>query len=150
MNLTIKNLTKSFGEKNIFENFSYSFDERGVTIISGVSGKGKTTLLRIIAGLDKKHGGEVLGVERDKISYAFQEHRLFPTASALQNVALSFSQKIGNEEIEKSRKMLARLGFNDADMELMPSELSGGMCQRVSLARAFVKDSELLILDEPF
>ena len=83
MSLKIKNLSKSFGRKAIFDNFSFDFCDTGVYIISGERGKGKTTLLRIIAGLDKSYSGEIKGGGIENVSFAFQEYRLFPNLSAI-------------------------------------------------------------------
>lgn len=147
MALVIKNLRKNFGRKIIFHNFSYSFADRGIYALTGESGIGKTTLLRIIAGLDKDCSGEISGAEN--ISVAFQEHRLFPTVNAIDNIVLAISERKNEADVKRAFDMLKRLGFGDADMNLYPDELSGGMKQRVSLARAFLYDSKILLLDEP-
>ena len=147
MALVIKNLKKNFGRKIIFHDFSYSFADRGIYALTGESGIGKTTLLRIIAGLDKDSSGEISGAEN--ISVAFQEHRLFPTVNAIDNVVLAISERKNEADVKRAFDMLKRLGFGDADMNLYPDELSGGMKQRVSLARAFLYDSKILLLDEP-
>ena len=86
MSLRIKNLSKSFDDKNVISNLSYEFPERGLFGIVGESGIGKTTLLRIIAGLDNDYSGEVVGGGIRKVSFAFQEHRLFPTLTSLEKI----------------------------------------------------------------
>lgn len=147
--ITIKNLSKSFGEKVLFRDFSFSFNDTGIYVLSGESGKGKTTLLRMIAGLDTDYDGTIIGGGIAATSICFQEHRLFPTLNALKNIELvSFKQKNDNSKVI-SRQILSKLGFNDADMLLLPSELSGGMRQRVALARAILRNSPVLLLDEP-
>ena len=148
MSLKIHDLSKSFGQKTIFTGFSYDFSDTGVYILRGKSGIGKTTLLRIIAGLDKEYSGNVSGGGIGNVSFAFQEYRLFPELSALENVMLA---KPNNNESDRNSaiEMLTQLGFSSADMNLIPSELSGGMKQRVSLARAFFKNAPILLLDEP-
>ncbi len=145
----IKDLSKSFKDKIIFTSFSCKFKDKGTLAIVGDSGIGKTTLLRIIAGLDTDYSGELIFPEKCKVSFAFQEHRLFPTVSALDNLVLVSFGKKTKEAVVASSKMLKALGFAEDDMKLRPSELSGGMKQRVSLARAFLRDSEILLLDEP-
>ena len=149
MSLKIKDLTKRFGEKQIFSGFSYEFPDAGVFAVVGESGIGKTTLLRMIAGLDTKFDGDIAGGGFKNISFAFQEYRLFPTLSALDNVIFAVSDKKDAKTEEAAKNMLKRLGFTDRDVNLFPSELSGGMKQRVSLARAFLKNAPILLLDEP-
>lgn len=149
MSLSIKNLTKKFGDKLIIDNLSYDFPESGVIAIIGESGIGKTTLLRIISGLDKDYEGCVIGGGKINVSFAFQEYRLFPTLSALDNVILAKSDTKTEAVINDAKNMLSRLGLCKADFNLLPTELSGGMKQRVSLARAFLKEAPILLLDEP-
>ena len=148
MSLKIKNLSKSFGRKAIFDNFSFDFCDKGVYILRGESGKGKTTLLRIIAGLDKSYVGEIEGGGIENVSFAFQEYRLIPGLSAIENVLIASKEKSNSDRIE-ANNLLDCLGFSSYDMNLLPAELSGGMKQRVSLARAFLKKSPVLLLDEP-
>lgn len=148
MSLLIKNLAKSFGDKIVFSDFSYEFPDKGLYLIKGDSGAGKTTLLRIISGLDTAYSGDVLGGGIPQVSYAFQEYRLFPTLTAIENVLIS-SKAENESDVEKAKSFLSRLGFSSQDMNLYPSELSGGMKQRVSLARAFFSESKILLLDEP-
>ena len=147
--LKIKNLYKSFGNKVIFENFSYEFDERGIYVIKGDSGIGKTTLLRIISGLDKNFKGDLIGGGVENVSFCFQEYRLFDALNALENITKISFQTESEDDITASKNILSRLGFLSSDYTLLPRELSGGMKQRVSFARAVMKDSPILILDEP-
>ena len=148
MSLEIKNLTKRFGKKAIISELSYRFSDKGLYILRGKSGIGKTTLLRIIAGLDKDYSGEVIDGGIERISFAFQEYRLFPQLSALENVMIA-SKNINDVDKIKAKDLLTQLGFLPEDMQLLPSELSGGMKQRVSLARAFMKNAPVILLDEP-
>lgn len=149
MNLKVENLSKKFGDKKIFENFSYEFSPFGIYVITGESGIGKTTLLRIISGLDKKYTGSVIGGGFQNVSFSFQEYRLFDGLTALENITEVVFEKADEKDIEKAKSLLFSLGFNEAELNLFPSELSGGMKQRVSLARAFLKPCGVLILDEP-
>ena len=148
MSLEIENLTKRFGKKTIISELSYRFSDKGLYILRGKSGIGKTTLLRIIAGLDKDYSGEVIDGGIERISFAFQEYRLFPQLSALENVMIA-SKNINDVDKIKAKDLLTQLGFLPEDMQLLPSELSGGMKQRVSLARAFMKNAPVILLDEP-
>ena len=147
MPLTINNLHKAFGDKVVFDNFSYSFSDNGIYVLVGDSGRGKTTLLRIISGLDKDYAGEVLS---DTAAYAFQEYRLFPVLNALENITKILWERPTKEQIETARNLLSTLGFSNADMLLYPNALSGGMKQRVSLCRAILAKKKILLLDEPF
>ena len=148
MSLKIKNLTKSFGKKVIFSDFSYDFGDKGVYVLRGESGIGKTTLLRMIAGLDKNFSGEIVGGGIGNVSFAFQEYRLFPELSALDNVMIASVDNSDADRLE-AVSLLSKLGFSTEDTSLFPSELSGGMKQRVSLARALLKKAPVLLLDEP-
>ena len=147
MSLEIHSLNKKFENKIIFRDFSFKFEKSGLYILTGESGKGKTTLLRIIAGLDKSYTGDVLGNE--SISYMFQEYRLFPILSAQDNVLLCSFDDVSSSDKRNATELLTLLGLTDADLALFPDELSGGMKQRVAFARAVLHKSEILLLDEP-
>ena len=149
MPLELKNVSKKFGEKIILKGFSYSFNNRGLYAITGESGVGKTTLLRLIAGLDKDYTGSIEGAGIGQVGFAFQEYRLFPQLTAIENVVFVISDRKDTAVLEKAKKILLNLGFNPEDMNLLPRELSGGMKQRVSLARAFISDFPIILLDEP-
>ena len=146
--LKIEKLTKKFGDKVIFNDFSFDFSEKGCYVLVGESGIGKTTLLRIISGLDKDYIGNIIS-DSDKYSFAFQEYRLFPELTAIQNVLFAIYDTYSEAEIANCKSMLTRLGLSETEINLYPHELSGGMKQRVSLARAFLYDAPILLLDEP-
>ena len=149
MMLKLKNLNISFDQKSVISALNYDFPERGIVLLAGASGAGKTTLLRIISGLERNFNGEIEKSEKLSVSYAFQEYRLFDSLDALSNITEIAFDKPGKDELERAADMLRRLGFSDGDMKLSPAELSGGMKQRVSLARAFLHESDILLLDEP-
>ncbi|MBR5315047.1 MAG: ABC transporter ATP-binding protein [Clostridia bacterium] len=145
--MTISNLSKKFGKKILFQNFSLNTEKSGIIALWGESGKGKTTLLRMIAGLDKKYSGKIDCENQNKIAYVFQEARLLNNLTALENVSLP----LGNtkESLELAKEWLIKMGLED-DLNTYPEEMSGGMKQRVSLARAFAYEGDILLLDEPF
>ena len=145
MKLELINVSRRFADKVILNNFSFSFEESGLYIVTGESGIGKTTLLRIIAGLDTDYQGEVLNGGISNSSFMFQEYRLFPTLNATKNAAIASK----SASVTKASEILLMLGFAEGDLKKKPHELSGGMKQRVAFARALLKDSPILILDEP-
>ena len=149
MSLKIRNLNKRFGDKKIFENFSYDFSNFGIYAIVGKSGIGKTTLLRLISSLDKKYSGEIVGGGAPNTSVAFQEYRLFPRLTVIENTVLANSDTMDTEKVKEAEALLLRLGFSENELSMRPEELSGGMKQRVSLARAILRKKPILLLDEP-
>lgn len=145
--MTLCNITKKFGNNTVFSDFSLEVADKGITAIKGASGCGKTTFLRIISGLDKKYSGTVNIGNIKRISYVFQEPRLLENSTALENVSLVLSN---TEEAEKTaEEWLIKVGLG-SDIYTYPSEMSGGMKQRVSIARALAFDGDILLLDEAF
>lgn len=141
MKLVFENVCKGFGEKQVFSDFSHTFVLEGITALMGASGCGKTTLLRLMSGMDKPQSGKILGIPQ-RVTVLFQEDRLLPWISVLENVALVCDQAA-------AEKRLCEVGLA-SELHAMPQELSGGMRRRVALARALAHKSELLLLDEPF
>ncbi len=142
MELQILDLNKSFADKIIFKNFSHSFKDKTTTAVCGSSGCGKTTLLRIISGLDKDFNGKITP-EEFTVSVAFQEPRLYPGATVLENIAVA-------DTSERGVSLLNKLGIPNESLSALPFELSGGMARRISLARAILKKADLYLFDEPF
>ncbi len=137
--IEIKNLNKSYGSLNIYNNFNLNIDCGGVTCILGESGSGKTTLLNCIAGL-VPYQGEITKV---KFSYIFQTPRLVPNLTVLENLRLVCKDN------QKIFSVAERLKIKDKINEY-PINLSGGQAQRVAIARAVVFDSDVILMDEPF
>ena len=148
MSIKIENLSKSFGAKTFFSDFNCEFADTGIYVISGESGIGKTTLLRIIAGLDKDYTGSVKQSVTG-VSVCFQEYRLFDNITAFKNVTEVSFKKATEDDEAIVRALFKRLNFTDGDVMLYPGELSGGMKQRVAFIRSIAKKSPVLILDEP-
>ena len=141
--MIIKNLYKNFASKNIFNNTTIEFKDNKVTFITGESGIGKTTLLRIIAGLDKNFKGEII-TNNEKISYVFQEPRLFPNLNVEENI------KIVAEDSKCEIKDILELVELSNEIYALPSSLSGGMKMRIALARALYSNGDVYLMDEPF
>ena len=143
--LTIEHLTKQFGEKTLFRDLCLTVD--GPAVLWAPSGWGKTTLLRILMGLDTPTAGRVRGVGR--AAAVFQEDRLCPQLTALQNVTLVLpgSEKQYKEQIEAD---FQQLGMDAAALALPAARLSGGQKRRTALLRALWAASDTLLLDEPF
>ena len=143
--LTIEHLTKQFGEKTLFRDLCLTVD--GPAVLWAPSGWGKTTLLRILMGLDTPTAGWVRGVGR--AAAVFQEDRLCPQLTALQNVTLVLpgSEKQYKEQIEVD---FQQLGMDTAALALPAARLSGGQKRRTALLRALWAPSDTLLLDEPF
>ena len=143
--LTIEHLTKQFGEKTLFRDLCLTVD--GPAVLWAPSGWGKTTLLRILMGLDTPTAGRVRGVGR--AAAVFQEDRLCPQLTALQNVTLVLpgSEKQYKEQIGMD---FQQFGMDAAALALPAARLSGGQKRRTALLRALWAPSDTLLLDEPF
>lgn len=146
--ITVSKVSKSFDATTVLEDFSLTLRKTGVTALMGASGSGKTTICSLLLGIQKPDGGEIVNPARH-ISCAFQEPRLLPWLTAEENVAFVLSGRSRTEKQQHAREMLAALGLSEA-LNKRPAELSGGMQQRVSLARAFLAPHDFLVLDEPF
>lgn len=142
--IVCENLVKKYGKNTVIDNLSFSIADGEKIVIGGRSGIGKTTLLRLISGLERYDSGKLYGYDKKEVSYMFQEPRLLPWETLLSNV----SAVKDNCEAE-ARDLLDKLRLSD-DLDKYPDELSGGMKQRTALARALIYDKPILILDEPF
>jgi NitT/TauT family transport system ATP-binding protein len=153
--IQIDRLTKSFGETRALDDFTLTVADGEFVCIVGPSGCGKTTVLRIVAGLEKADSGRVDirpgGADRPQNAMVFQEHGLFPWMTVEDNVALSLEMRgvSKRERREKVGFFLEMIGLTRFRRHY-PQQLSGGMRQRVSLARALMADPEILLMDEPF
>lgn len=150
MDIVLEKLGKSFNGKLVFENLSLTFAEGRTSCLTGPSGCGKTTVLDIIAGISPADSGRVLGTEGRKMAYVFQEPRLLPWKTVLQNVEFVLPPEMSPEEKERRGMECLAIVELEAEASEFPAELSRGMAQRVSLARALAADADILLLDEPF
>ena len=140
--IVVDSLSFAYGDKQLFDGLSLSFG--GVSCITGLSGCGKTTLLRLLAGLEKPQSGTIAGVA-DRVSFMFQEDRLLPWSSARENVAAALSA----DEADNAESWLKKVELEDC-LSSYPGNMSGGQTRRVALARALAYRGGVLILDEPF
>lgn len=143
MSIILKNIRFAYGGKEVFRDFSLEIPDGARLALMGASGSGKSTLLRLAAGLLTPQSGEVSGAP-EGVSFVFQESRLLPQLTALENVTL-----VAPERTELAREVLGELGLG-SELDTLPGGLSGGMARRVALARALVYPSPLLLLDEAF
>ena len=140
----IRGLTKSFGDRAVLDGLDLDVRPGEFVALLGRSGCGKSTLLRILAGLDREIGGEVTVPHRHAV--AFQAPRLMPWKRVWHNVVLGLP---GRPDRTLAQRYLDEVGLS-AKTAVWPKTLSGGEAQRVSLARALVREPDLLLLDEPF
>ena len=148
--IALNNINISYGNLKVLENFSISLEKGKVHCIFGASGCGKTTLLNALTCINKIELGEKLNLDNKKFSYVFQEDRLLPWATALENVLFVLRDRYCDEEAKQiAEKYLNIVGLGKF-INAYPSELSGGMQRRVSFARALSYRGEVFILDEPF
>lgn len=147
--ICVKNLTCSYEQKTIFDNFDVTFEQGKINVILGGSGVGKTTLLNAIAGI-KSYEGQIEGCEGG-VSYIFQKDRLIPSISVYKNLDLILKGVVKDKAERKSMIEQTAVDLEISDvLKSLPSEISGGQAQRVSMARAFLYPSDVMLLDEPF
>ena len=159
--LELQNINKAFGGKQILTNFSLSIPEKQILAIVGPSGGGKTTLLRMLAGLETIDSGEIyyngesLAIDelekRNLLGFVFQDFQLFPHLSVIDNLTLSPIKTMSMEKEvaeKRARGLLEQLGLA-GHADAFPFSLSGGQKQRVALARAMMINPEIIGYDEP-
>ena len=159
--LELKNISKKFKDRQILENFNLIVEENKILAIVGPSGGGKTTLLRMLAGLEKIDSGEIVYngeslpidelEKRNLLGFVFQDFQLFPHLTVLENLVLSPIKTMNmskNDAEKKALTLLNKLGL-DKQVNSYPISLSGGQKQRVALARAMMIDPKIIGYDEP-
>ena len=165
--IKIKHLRKSFGSKVVLKDVNLEIERGSTTVILGLSGQGKSTIIKHIVGLLKPDSGEIIvdGIDvascnkkelyetRKKIGFLFQEGAMFDSMSVYDNVAFPLREhtKLSEKEIEKKvYEKLDMVGFDsDRVAKLYPHELSGGMRKRAATARAIVLEPKIILYDEP-
>lgn len=163
--VTVKNLTKKYGEETILKNISFEVAKGEVLVLCGPSGCGKSTLLRCINGLEKIQGGQILvdgiglkdATEQDlkklrlRVGMVFQMFNLFPHMTTLKNITLAPMKLLDQKPKEakgNAMKLLEMVGIPEK-ANVYPFELSGGQQQRVAIARALAMNPKLMLFDEP-
>lgn len=160
--LEVKNVSKSYNNKKVLDNFSLAVKKDEIISIIGPSGAGKSTLLRCINGLETLEKGKIIinnKVNKKNISkqanleigLIFQDYNLFPQYTVLQNITLPLTKilrKSKAEAVSQAKTILAKLSLQDKENSY-PYELSGGEKQRVAIARAIATNPKILCLDEP-
>ena len=139
--IQLTNVTAGYPGKTVLRNVTLSLPDQGAVAIMAPSGFGKTTLLRVLAGLIKPQSGRIAGLENKKTAFLFQEDRLLPWLTAEKNVSIV-------SDSEKARFWLREMEIDEPAQ--YPHEMSGGMQRRVALARAMAFGGDVLLLDEPF
>lgn len=143
-------ICKSYADLKVLDNISIDFPENKVTCILGPSGCGKSTLLNIIGGILDEDSGQVIGFKDASISFVFQEDRLIKWKSVKDNLRFVLKGKMDKKAIEETIDSYLKSVNLSEYKSYYPNSLSGGMKQRISILRAFIYPSEVLIMDEPF
>jgi NitT/TauT family transport system ATP-binding protein len=148
--LALNNISFNFGNLSVIDGITCDFPQTSVTAILGPSGCGKTTLLNIIAGIHAPNSGKVEGFGSSRFSYCFQEPRLLPWLSAIDNLRFALSGLEDKTIIEERIHFFLEKAGLAQYAQSLPGELSGGMKRRLALVRAFCYPSDILLLDESF
>lgn len=147
--IEIRNLCKSYNQKQVFKALNIDIKTHEINTIIGASGCGKTTLLRILAGLEPYETGTITGLLGKRISYVFQEDRLMPWLNVYENIYYVLGHE--TKEVAQAKiEWILKIMQLETHAKSAIDTLSGGMKRRVALARGIVYTSDLLMLDEPF
>jgi NitT/TauT family transport system ATP-binding protein len=150
MDIEIKGLVKKYDGETIFNGINIYIKRGLITVISGASGIGKTTVLNILSGIDSEFEGLVCGVDKSRVAYVFQEPRLLDHLTVSENIRFVLDKKMNRSEIEDVISKVLESVDMKKQKDFYPAQLSGGMKQRVSIARAFAYPGDLILMDEPF
>jgi phospholipid/cholesterol/gamma-HCH transport system ATP-binding protein len=164
--VAVDNVRRSFGDQTVLDGMTLSVSRGETLAVLGRSGTGKSVLLRLIIGLDQPdsgsiriHGQDIAGLPLDQLSeirkkmgFLFQHAALYDSLTVAENVAFPLKRHrrgmSRSERGDRVKQLMAEVGM-EADLDKMPSDISGGMQKRVGLARALALEPEILLLDEP-
>src|SRR5574344_1515475 len=149
MSFKLDKICKSYGDNVIFRDFDMEFEEGVISCILGPSGCGKTTLLNIIGSIAEPDSGVLSGFSDKKFSYIFQEPRLLPWKTVRGNIEFVLNRTLPARERRENADKLINMVELNGFANYYPAQLSGGMRQRVSIARAFAVPSDIILMDEP-
>ncbi|MCL2270689.1 MAG: ATP-binding cassette domain-containing protein [Treponema sp.] len=147
MVIELTDICKAYGQKTVFDRFNCHIETGAVTCFMGQSGQGKTTLLRIILGLERPDGGHITGMSHKRKSVIFQEDRLCENISAAANIRLVCSKPVKLGSIIES---MSAVGLAPDCVNQTARTMSGGQRRRVAILRALAADYDVLCMDEPF
>lgn len=151
MKIKTENISKSFivdnKKINVINNINFESADDSITIVLGKSGCGKTTFLRLLSGLEKADSGRVIIENNAKISIVFQEPRLMPWLNVFDNITFGMAKE--NKNNDNIYELINMIGLSEFS-KAYPYQLSLGMMQRVSIARALANDGDIILMDEPF
>ena len=151
--LRIEDLALRYGDRTIFEHLNLTLNGGEFVVLLGASGVGKTSLLKIVAGLSTPAEGRVVATDglplSHRIAYMGQQDLLYPWLNTVQNVMLGSRLRGEKGDLERALHLLGRVGLGDR-AKALPSELSGGMRQRAAIARTLYEDRPIVLMDEPF
>lgn len=148
--LQLKKISKSYSGRIVLQDFNLDFNRGTISCLFGPSGCGKTTLLDIMGGLIHADSGALEGFSNETISYIFQDTKILPWKTVLENVLFPLKDILPKKTaIATARKFIGMVGLDQSE-HLFPAQLSGGMRQRVSIARAFAYPGSLILMDEAF
>ena len=147
MDILMEKINKSYGDKEVLRDFTTKFEEGTVTFITGESGIGKTSIIRILMGLESYQSGRISGLEGKKISVVFQDDCLCDKLSLDKNLSMVIDGQQGKEQdLDRLLDLFGLEGYRYKRV----AELSGGMKRRLAILRAILYPHNLMILDEPF
>ncbi len=148
--IELKHLRKTFTDGTpltVFEDLNLVIPREGITVVLGKSGCGKTTLLRLVSGLDRDYEGTIVYPDGAKTAIVFQEPRLMPWLTVEKNITFGLKKReVDRDKVASLLELTGLAGFERA----LPAQLSGGMEQRTAIARALATEPDFLLMDEPF